>query len=186
MALLILFIFAASISPAIIVRAPAATEWNVVLTATLDPYSDASDFGVKSDATEGFDTAYDEVDPPPPMTGVVSYFWYPDNPTTPVDLRKLMTSKMPPSSLMTWTYKVQPVGIDGTLCISWSASAIANIPSECSVFLDGVNMRETTEHCFAAEMDTTYTFTVQVECIPAVEYTLTISVDGMGDTDPGC
>jgi len=143
-------------------------EWDVVLTASKEGYSDASDFGVRSDATDGFDPACDEIDPPAPPVGVVSYFWYPNNPSSPVDLRKLSTSKIPPSSLMTWTCKVKPVAIDGTMTISWTAQDISAIPPEYYVFLlnsEGkivANMRAVTEYSFTAESDTTYTFIIYV------------------------
>ena len=141
--------------------------WDVILTASIDIYSDISDFGVKSDATGGFDSDYDDIDPPPPPIGVVSYFWYPDNPTTPVNKQKLSTSKIAPSPPLTWTYKVHPINVDGTIYISWSASDIANVPSEYGVHLhclDGtvINMREATEYSFAAESCTTYTFIIRV------------------------
>jgi len=81
--LLVLLIFATSISFAPITRSP-VTEWDVVLTASLDIYNDVSEFGVRNDATDGFNTAYDALDPPePPGSGVISYFWYPDNPSSP-------------------------------------------------------------------------------------------------------
>jgi hypothetical protein len=142
--------------------------WDVVLTASKEGYSDASDFGVRSDATDGFDPACDEIDPPAPPVGVVSYFWYPNNPSSPVDLRKLSTSKIPLYPLMTWTYKVKPVAIDGTMTISWTAQDISAIPPEYYVFLlnsEGkivANMRAVTEYSFTAASDTAYTFTIYV------------------------
>jgi hypothetical protein len=162
-------------------RAPVPAGWDVVLTATLDTYQDVSKFGVRIDATECFDEAYDAIEPPPPpIITLVSYFWHPNCPSEPADERKLTNSTIPPSECaLAWTYKVQ-VGPEGTLNISWSASDIANIPSECSVFLNGVNMRETTEHCFGAEADTTYTFTIRVTC----KYELTVRAVGVGTTNP--
>jgi len=142
--------------------------WDVVLTASKEGYNDVSEFGVRSDATDDFDPAYDAIDPPPPVSGVVSYFWYPDNtPPPPIDYRKLSTSKIPPSSLMTWTYNVTAIGIDGTMYITWSASEIATIPSEYGVHLHTpqgpiINMRTVTEYSFTAAEGTTYTFTIYV------------------------
>ena len=157
------------------------TEWDVVLTASIDVYSDVSEFGVRVGATEGFDSAYDGVDPPSPPVGVVSYFWYPDNPTTPVDLRKLSVSKIPPSPPMAWTYNVTPVGIGGTMTIEWSASDIANIPPGYNVYLMDsggsvlADMRTVTEYNFTADEDVTYDFTIQVELVG--------DIDGDGDID---
>ena len=167
----------------------AASEWNVVLTASKEGYSDASDFGVRSDATDGFDPAYDEVDPPAPPVGVVSYFWYPTNPTSPVNLQKLSRSKIPPSQLMTWTCKLKPVAIDGTMTISWTVSDVATVPLTYNMNLKDsggnvlADMRKVTEYSFAAEADTTYTFIIAVVEIPPVQYELTISVVGSGTTD---
>ena len=138
---------------------PIVYGWNVHLNASKEVYYDVSDFGVRPDATECFDEAYDKIDPPEPPAGVVSYFWHPDCP----DYQKLSTSKISPTPPMTWTYCVKPVNIDGDeMCIRWDASEVANIPSEYSVFLDGVNMRETTEYCFFAESDVRYCFTIRV------------------------
>jgi PKD repeat protein len=143
-------------------------EWDVVLTATIEDHCDVSEFGMRSDATDEFDIAYDAVDPPePPGSGIVSYFWYPDNPVAPVDLRRLCTSKIPPSPLMTWTYRVKPKGVRGSMVISWSAEAIAIIPPEQGVYLqcpDGsvIDMRAVTDYYFTVESDITYEFTIDV------------------------
>jgi len=170
MFLVMSLLFAISVELVALVNA-SATEWDVVLTASIDVYSDVSEFGVRVGATEGFDAAYDQVDPPSPPVGVVSYFWYPSNPATPVDLRRLSVSMIPPSSPMTWTYNVRPVSIGGTIVIAWSASDIATIPTEFSVYLSDssgsilADMRVVTEYSFTADADTTYDFTVQVELV---------------------
>ena len=144
--------------------------WDVGLTATLDykiPYSDVSVFGVASAATDGFDMAYDQIDPPAPPAGVATYFWYPDNtPPPPIDFRKLSTSRISPYPPMTWTYRVYTVDAEGTIQVSWSQEQIANIPQNYDVLFLGdeveVNMRDATEHCFSAEAGATYEFTVYV------------------------
>ena len=167
----VLFIFIVSINLTSVVHAPVVTEWDVVLTATKEGYRDASEFGVRSDATDGFDAAYDELDPPEPPIGVVSYFWYPDNPTTPVNLQKLSKSKIAPSQHINWTYEVKPANIDGILLINWTAEDIASIPLEYSVHLLNsteqvvADMREVTEYSFTAESGTTYTFAIKLESI---------------------
>ena len=184
--LLILLAFAVSTNLTPVMHAVVATEWNVVLTATKEGYRDDSEFGVRNDATEGFDTAYDALDPPDPPTGVVSYFWYPDNPTTPVNLQKLSKSKIAPSQYMNWTYEVKPVNIDGLLLVNWTTEDIASIPSEYSVHLLNsaeqvvADMREVTEYSFTAESGITYTFTIKVRAIRE----LVIDVVGSGTTNP--
>jgi len=151
------------------VRNPAASEeWAVHLNATLEGYSDLSVFGVRTDATEGFDLAYDQVDPPQPPVGVVSYFWYPNNPTSPVDLRRLSTSEIPSRLPMNWTYRLMPADIDGIMVVEWTAEEIDGMPSEYSVHLLNskeeaiADMRETTEYSFQAESGTTYDLTIHI------------------------
>jgi hypothetical protein len=98
----------------------AASGWRVTITASLASYTSDTVLGVETDATDGFDTAYDQLVSPAPMTGVYSYFYYPSNPSSPVDLRKLSTSVIPESPSMTWTLRVQPIGLDGTMTLSWT------------------------------------------------------------------
>jgi len=145
------------------------TTWDVILTASVDVYNDVSEFGVRDDATDGFDTAYDALEPPePPGSGVISYFWYPDNPTSPVDMRRLSTSKIPPPSPWSWTYVVRAKAVSGTMMISWSAEDIDAIPGNYEVYLycpDATitDMRDQVEYSFLAESEVEYTFMIQVE-----------------------
>lgn len=148
---------------------PAPAGWNATLTSSQDSYSDTCTFGVKSDATYGFNTAYDQVKSPSPPQGVYSYFNYPSNPNSPVNLQKLGTSIVGPwpADNANWTYQVKAVGTDGPMTISWSNIAI--IPSTYVVtLLNGTdsatvaNMRQTNSYTFQATADITYTFTIQV------------------------
>lgn len=144
-------------------------EWDISLTASSkEGYSDISRFGVRIGSTAGFDKTHDAVDPPAPVAGVVSYFWYLGNPSSPADLRKLSKSMIPPSDNLAWTYKVRPVGIDGTMVINWTAKAVTAIPPEYNVLLlDSAgtavaDMRKVTQYSFTAEPDTTYSFAIRV------------------------
>jgi len=144
-------------------------EWDIDLIASTETpaHSDISTFGVNPAATDGFDDDYDLIDPPPPPEGVVSYFYYPDNPTTPVNLQKLSTSIIPPSPLMLWTYEVQPEGVSGLLTIEWDSSQIAEIPADQAVYLvcpddSVVNMRSVVSYTFDAEAGSVYTFLIMV------------------------
>jgi hypothetical protein len=160
---------------------PLSLGWDVALTATKEGYNDIADFGVRGDATYGFDASYDQVKSPAPPTGVYSYFWYPNNPTSPVNLQKLSTSIVGPwpADRANWTYRVTPVGIDGTMNINWTAQAIAAIPASYTVqFCDAngivlMNMRQATGYSFTAQADTEYTFVVKVGNFS--EFTLNLS-----------
>lgn len=143
-------------------------EWDIALTASKQGYSDTCRLGFRIGSTTSFDKNWDEADPPAPVTGVASYLWCPNNPSSPADLRRLSTSIIPPCDNVAWTYKVRPVGIDGTATINWTGESVAPIPSKYSVMLlDSAgtavaDMRKTTEYSFAAESDVTYTFAVRV------------------------
>jgi hypothetical protein len=177
----ILFAFAISINIAV-VRAP-TTGWNVPVTATCIGYSDLSDFGMMSDATAGFDTAYDAVDPPCAPMGVCSWFDYPANPTL---FRKLSVSKHLEAPSSTWVLKVLPVSVDGELCLNWDTS---ELPDDCTASLTDpagvvVDMEAVSEHCIVVQADTTYTFTIEVSCQPCTEYVLDVSATPGGTTTP--
>ncbi len=154
-------------------------EWQLDLTATIGTYTDTTQIGVKIPSTTGFDTSYDAVNPPPPPTGVDSYIWCPSNPTSPVDLRKLSTSMVPPQTDISYAYEVTSIGITDTLTIGWSSSSIQAIPQEYAVLLldsQGnliANMRNTNTYSLAAQADQTYSFTVRV----VLEYTLTLNLN---------
>ena len=68
--------------------APPSVAWDINVTASLSVYSDVSVFGVNGGATANFDVSYDQIDPITPPVGVVSYFYYPGNPLSPVNLQK--------------------------------------------------------------------------------------------------
>jgi hypothetical protein len=149
---------------------PPAPLWNVNLTASLQGYSDTSTLGVHPNATDGFDQTLDAVDPPQPPTGVISYFWYPNNPASPVDLRKLSVSYIAPGESLNWSYRVKAVGLSGNMTISWNSSAInASVPSQFFVRLYDASgltlladMRSIGNYSFACAEDTVYTFMVRV------------------------
>ena len=141
--------------------------WDVTLISTLQTFNDVSEFGVRSDATDVFDIACDKIDPVDPPIGIVSYFYYPDNPSSPINFQKLSTSKIAPAPMMTWTYKVKPISVEGTANIEWNPAQIANIPLDQGVYLicpddSLLDMRSVTSYTFSAESDTTYTFQIVV------------------------
>ena len=71
----------------------ASTDWSATITASLSttpPYTADCVFGVKTGATNNFDTAYDQVVAPNPPVGINAWFAYPNDPL-PI-LQKLSTS----------------------------------------------------------------------------------------------
>ena len=147
----------------------AAIDWNVTLTATLDAFSATIVFGVRGSATNGFDPTFDQVAPPNPVQGVASWFYYPDNPASPVDLRRLSTSMISEASSMVWTYKVLSISSEGTMQITWSPTEMARIPSSYIVSLQDssgktlVNMRNTSSYSYLSAADSTTTFIIKLE-----------------------
>ena len=183
-AFLITSILLISLSVQIIYALP--TDWDVQLTVSISNYTDDSIFGCMSGATDGFDVAYDSLDPPAAPTGVVSYFYYPINPTSPINFQKLSISKIDHSSSQKiWSFIVKQNVADGTLTINWTLADILTIPEAYSVTLQGpssevVNMRETTTHSFSSTIDTSYTFAIILEEIPPEMYYLSVNTVGNG------
>ncbi|MDP6458486.1 MAG: lamin tail domain-containing protein, partial [Candidatus Bathyarchaeota archaeon] len=141
-------------------------EWTVFLLVDVGESSalDAS-FGMKTDATSGFDDALGELLIPPGFAGVELYFYHPENPSNPVNLQKLYASYLPEEYPAIWTFKVHTfTGVSGETILSWDASDIAGIPSNYTVTLgtptDIVDMRESSQYTWTAEEDTTYTFKI--------------------------
>jgi hypothetical protein len=147
---------------------PLNTEWDIMLNASVGIYIDHSQLGARNSATSGFDSAFDTVNAPTPPGGIDSYIWCPNNPTSPVDLRKLETSMIPPSDNMVWNYLIATIGISGSLTISWSSAAISAIPQQFIVLLTDsqgntvANMRNSNSHIFASQENQIYSFNVKV------------------------
>ena len=158
------------------VSEPSFQEWNVTLSVAVAGYSALNaTFGVKVGATGGFDAAAGDQVLPPGYAGVESYFYYPENPYSPVNLRKLFVSYLPVEYPAEWVLKVHTfTGASGETTLSWKASDIASIPSEYYVHLEtptgSVNMRENSQYTWTADEEFTYTFTIALTS--EVEYTL--------------
>lgn len=142
------------------------TDWNLNITASVGSFSDNSAFGVASGASSGFDEAYDSVKAPPPPQGIFSYYSYPNNPSTPVNLQKLGKSIVAPSaSAISFAYVIQTVGTSGQITINWTPTT--SLPSDYTItLLDGTtvlaNMGQVNQYSFTATADATYTFTITV------------------------
>lgn len=173
--LLILMLIVLSAVLSLISTPHASTPLDISLSVSLEGYSDVSILGMRDSATQGFDPEWDEVDPPSPPMGIISYFWYPENPTSL--FRKLSTSILLVEYPANWTLKVKAIGVSGEATISWNAAEIDQIPSNYPVLLldsEGTviaDMRTIFEYNFAAEEGITYEFTIQMPGI------ISISVD---------
>jgi hypothetical protein len=140
----------------------AAGGWRVTITASLSGYTSTTILGVETDATDGFDTDYDQAYPPgEPPTGVVSYFYYPSNPSY---LQKLSTSVIPESSSMTWTLRVKANGVTGTMTLSWTA-----IPPQYSGYIKDstgtttlADMNAVSQYQYEADADIIIVFQVNL------------------------
>ena len=156
-----------------------AESWSFSLTSSIGGFESESTLGVMDNATLGFDTDAGDLLLPPGFTGVEAYFWYPDNPTSPVDFRKLSTSYHPFEYPCNWTIKVHTFsGTSGNLTLSWISTEIESIPSNYFATLDtpsgGVDMRSGDSYGWVADADTTYTFMISITS--EVEFTLELNI----------
>ena len=140
--------------------------WNVSLSVETGTYSALNaTFGMKDGATSGFDATAGDLILPPGYSGIESYFYHQNNPSSPVDLRKLYTSLMPIEYPANWTFKVHTfTAITGEINISWETSEVAAIPIDYKINLvtptEDVNMREASHYTWTADEETTYTFMI--------------------------
>ena len=146
----------------------AQLQFDINIVVALSHYWDESILGVRNDASDGFDVNWDIIDTPPPPRGLISYFWHPEHPTTPVDLRRLSTSRISPSDNTTWEYTVILVDISGEATISWDISEISASTPSASVLLlneEGetlANMLENQDYILTMEAGVSYRFFIRV------------------------
>ena len=83
-------------------------------------------FGLKVDAKNGLDTsAGDILEPSSPMRGIVVYFWYPDNSTSPIDFRKFSTTFLHNDYPANWMFQVRTISNNRR---RWILDSITTIP----------------------------------------------------------
>jgi len=152
-------------------------EWVINLNLDVSGYTGVVFFGMKDDATLGFDAGLGEgVFPPAPNMGVATYFYYPDNPSSPINLRKLTTSYHDVEYPSVWNLRVETIGISGMANLSWSQSSFDNIPENYTGILEtnmgSFNMREINHIVWAADSDSVYLFNISITTEPEYEYVL--------------
>jgi uncharacterized repeat protein (TIGR02543 family) len=112
-----------------------------------------------------------------------SYFYYQNNPSSPVDETKLSTSIIPPSDNMNWTLIVEPIGLSDPITLNWTSlpsaySGYIRNSTDNSVLAD---MSQVSQYSFSAADSVEITFTVNL----VKSYTLTMYVFGQGSVLPG-
>jgi len=142
-------------------------EYDVSIRVDLTTYWDESTIGVRDGASSGFDVNWDIIDTPPPPRGIISYVWHPDNPSSPVDFRRLSISRISTANA-TWEYHVIPVEVSGEATISWNVSAFS--PSTSVKLLDEEG--ETLANMF----ETPY-YTVYIEAGASYRFFITVSIE---------
>jgi len=149
--------------------------WSVELNTEVSSFNTSTIFGMNDEATRGFDASAGDQVLPPGFAGVESYFYYPDNPSSPADFRKLSTSYHSIGYPSNWTLKIHTFsGTSGNATIVWNSTDINGIPSNYSVTLytptGEVDMRTTPSYSWMSEEDSTYYFEILVSA--EVEFTL--------------
>jgi hypothetical protein len=145
-----------SLSPAPLLqhrRVPRANDWRVNLVVCAGDRRDtAATFGVGPTATDGFDPALDEPQPPKPfgryvVSGFVRRGWRPGVDALTADIQGAMTTTK------RWLFQVDTNQPDTDVAISWPALA-AQLPAGCQAVLVDLT---TQQRCYL-NTTTQYTF----------------------------
>jgi hypothetical protein len=146
---------------------PSPLDWQVSIVASYASTSDQTlRFGVKPDATTGFDPKYDEPKAPAPPAGkyVESYFNYPS--WAPLLGSKFNGDIRNPNSLSGWTFSVAPSDT-GVVTLTWTVPS--TVPDSIQLSLaDGtfkINMRKQSSYTFAARLPGTLTVNVTITSV---------------------
>jgi len=104
-------------------------ELDALITATFSGGSDDAIFGVRPDATSGFDSNYDIPEPPAPPGPpyVRAYFYYPEQ--APDELHR---SCLALENLMEWHLRIEYADDIENITLTWN---VENIPPEYNVLL---------------------------------------------------
>ena len=140
-------------------KTSSSTDWQVGIIAQFGTATDQPlTFGVKPDATPGFDATHDipKAPIPPVHTYVETYFFQPS--WTPVLGSKFVSSFTSPTAPLLWTFYVAPSD-SGVVVLRWNSQDIQNsVPSNIGLTLQDnvsgtlVNLRTTASYSFAAQV----------------------------------
>ncbi|NMG82969.1 MAG: hypothetical protein GIS02_02035 [Methanosarcinales archaeon] len=137
-----------------------AETWKIDLNITSESGPlDVATFGIAQNATDGFDTAFDDFQAPiPPAESYMrAYFYYPSNPEFK---RELTTSYIAPVDLLNWSLQIEYKGSGSTnVTITWSPVEISNYTVLFHAQSEDISMSESGSYTFAAEPET-YTFNI--------------------------
>jgi hypothetical protein len=141
-------------------RVQAAVTWQVTITASCGGYSSNTVFGVASDATNGYDPAYDVIVSAPPGPGVSAVYSYLDDVYS-----KSIKAEAP--SIM-WVLNVTPFVVSGDMHLSWTS-----IPSGYSAYIKDstgtsilADMTSVSEYTYSATAGVLVAFQVNAFVIP--------------------
>jgi len=142
----------------------APEEWSVRLVVRVDGYRESRFFGLRDDATSGFDLDYDLAVPPDPPVGISAYFSYPDN---LFYFQKMASSYLESAESASWELKIKPIGVSGEVTVSWSLSEVSGVPDGYSLRLSSasasVNMRVVDEFSWVSEQNVLYSLEITFE-----------------------
>jgi len=131
---------------------PPVIEWDALITATFSGGSDDAIFGVRADATPGFDSGCDIPEPPAPPEPpyVRAYFYYPEQ--IPEELHR---SCLAPENFMEWPLRIEYADDIEDITLTWS---VENVPAEYNVLLyrggaSVADMRAEDNYTFEAASD---------------------------------
>ena len=145
--------------------------WNVTLEVEVFGGSDYSalnaTFGMRDGANSSFNGDVGEKILPPGFAGVESYFYYPDESSSPIDYRKLYVSYLNETYPANWTFYVHTFsGVSGDAEMHWNTTSVYDIPDSYYVVMDSptgyVDMRSTDYYSWTAAENTYYEFTIMV------------------------
>ena len=124
-------------------------------------------FGMRDGANSSFNPGIGDRVLPPGFAGIESYFYYPDESSSPIDYRKLYVSYLPIEYPANWTMRVYTfTGISGLTTMEWNATEVEMILGEYNVTLvtptGSVDMIDFGSYQWTAEEDTYYDFTIMV------------------------
>ena len=149
-------------------QGPPSEGWNVSISVEVGGSTTLNaTFGMRDGANSSFNSGIGDKVLPPGFAGIESYFYYPDESSSPIDYRKLSVSYLNETYPANWTFYVHTFsGVSGDAEIHWNASYIYDIPNNYYVILNTtsgiVNMRSIDYYEWTATENTYYEFTIMV------------------------
>ena len=148
-------------------------EWEVNITVVFPEKNETLTFGVKENATEGYDENLDKV-----ASGNNSYFYYPNN-------MKLVKSYVPQSYIIEFPLVIEYVTPNKSIIIKWNSTDLDDVPAIYSIELihkdkgKKIDMRKNTSYTFKTQSGKEkYNFTIMIKEIEKPKVEITSPRDG--------